>query len=67
MDIFAGLWHSNTSKASGWKSLEPCPVLINLRGVSVSGAGENSKIILDGKVQICENVYLIRKYMESLI
>lgn len=51
MDVFAGLRHFNTSEASSWKSLELCPVLVNLRGDSVSGAGENSKIILYGKAQ----------------
>lgn len=48
-------------------NLELCPVLVNLRGDSVSSAGENSKTILYGKEQTCENVYLISKYMESSI
>lgn len=45
-------------------NLELCPVRVNLRGESVSSAGENSKTILYGKEQTCENVYLISKYME---
>lgn len=45
-------------------NLELCPGLGNLRGDSVSSAGGNSKTILYGKEQTCENVYLISKYME---
>lgn len=48
-------------------NLELCPVLVNLRGDSVSSARENSKTILYGKEQTCENVDLINKYMESPI
>lgn len=65
MDIFANLWHFDTGEASSWMNLELCPVLVNLRGDSVSSAGENSKTILYGKERTCENVYLISKYMES--
>lgn len=67
MDVFASLWHFDASEASGWMNLELCPVLVSLRGDSVSSAGENSKTILYGKEQTCENVYLISKYMESPI
>lgn len=67
IDVFASLWHFDAGEASGWMNLELCPVFVNLRGDSVSSAGENSKTILYGKEQTCKNVYLISKYMESSI
>lgn len=65
MDVFAGPWLFDTGEANGWKNLEICPVLVNLRKASVSSAGRNSKTVLYGKEQTCENVYLISEYMES--
>lgn len=67
MDRFANLRHCDTSEASGWMNLELCPVLVNLRGDSVSTAGENSKTILYGKSELVKNVYLISEYMESAV
>lgn len=65
--LFLGLWMSLLVPdfSTPVRQIEFCPVLVNLRKASVSSAGRNSKTVLYGKEQTCENVYLISEYMES--